>query len=200
MSKYMGRSISVATRIRIQREYSEWRKQLLESKRYADYIYTAASRDRLAAFLVVEAMLSDGDYWSLLREVYLDAELVMADQDVWLRLLRSSRAARGNLMKDDEHASLAQLADVITIYRGCGSSEGVPGMSWTLDRDRAIWFAHYSCGSRRRYNFPLFAGTAPRLVTGRLTKNDLLAYFCERQESEIVASPEAVEITAVTTL
>ncbi len=193
----IGKSVSAATQRRLRRKFSAWRKLLLDSKRYRDYIYTAASRDRLAAFLAVEACLGDGDYWSLLRDVYQDAELIMPDLEVWLRLFRANRGGRGNLMKGEEHASLARLTEVIEIYRGCGTKEGILGMSWTLNHERAIWFARYSCEARRRFNFPQFAGSSPLLVTGRCKRSDLLAHFSERQESEIVLDPELVEITAV---
>jgi hypothetical protein len=34
---------------------------------------------------------------------------------------------------------LAQLPDVLPIYRGIGSVKGRNGLSWTLDRERAIF-------------------------------------------------------------
>lgn len=197
MNKRSSKSVSVGSQRQLQRKYSAWRKELLESKRYRDFVYSAASRERLAAFLEVEARLTDGDYWSLLRDVYQDAELVMPDQDVWLRLFRANRAARSNLMKDEEHANLAELTDVIEIYRGCGTNDGIRGMSWTLNRERAVWFAQYSCDSRRRFNFPQFAGRSPLLATGRCRKDNLIALLSERQEHEVIVIPESVELSSV---
>jgi hypothetical protein len=45
---------------------------------------------------------------------------------------------REHLMDAEERAA---LPDVVTILRGFTHAEGARGLSWTLDRERAEWFA-----------------------------------------------------------
>lgn len=65
------------------------------------------------------------------------------------------------------------LPDEVTVYRG---HQGVNewGMSWTTDRERAIWFAHR------------FQQDHAYLSTGRVRKSDILFATNGRNESEIV--------------
>jgi hypothetical protein len=56
----------------------------------------------------------------------------------------------------------------------------VPGLSWTLNKDKALFFA-------RRFKPP-----QPILATALLRKRDVLAYLPDRDEEEIVCLPTAV--------
>lgn len=68
------------------------------------------------------------------------------------------------------------------IYRG--QRKGDPaGISWTLDRERAEWFAN-----RLRRE-----GETGQLVTGTVRRADVLGYFTGRGEDEIVVDPEQVQ-------
>jgi hypothetical protein len=62
------------------------------------------------------------------------------------------------------------------------------GLSWTTDREKAVWFA-------RR-----FPGPEPRVLTGRTRRGNVIAYFAGRQEAEVIVLPEDVEVVAVTSI
>jgi hypothetical protein len=68
---------------------------------------------------------------------------------------------------------LAQLPDVLPIYRGIGSVKGRNGLSWTLDRERAIFFA-------QRFVSRLGGSS---LLTARACKSDVHALLLGRNDA-----------------
>ena len=65
------------------------------------------------------------------------------------------------------------------------------GLSWTLDREKALWFANrWLCFKRRR---PIVLQTVVR-------KMDVVAHFAERNEQEIAAHPNIARKLAITIL
>jgi hypothetical protein len=57
------------------------------------------------------------------------------------------------------------------------------GWVWSLNRDKAIWFAK-RCAEAK--------GATPRLATGTVAKPQVIAYFSGRDEDEIVVDPKRV--------
>lgn len=76
-------------------------------------------------------------------------------------------------MNARERRAFKRLPDEITVYRGVGDGNTINGMSWTLDRDKAIWFATSNT-------------EPPVLLTGRAKKSDAHALLLGRKEKEIV--------------
>lgn len=83
--------------------------------------------------------------------------------------------------------SISKLSDdaMITVYRGVKHND-YKGLSWTIDKKIAIWFAkRFSNNVDKCYVF-----------SGKLMKKDIIAYFDQRGESEIVCDYRRVkEIT-----
>lgn len=98
-------------------------------------------------------------------------------------IFRVGRAS-GGLMTRAELEVLDSLPDQITAYRGCiAGCESPTGMSWTLDLTIAD---HYTqCDGQP--NGKILKGTFP--------KDAVLAYFAERDESELVVDARRVTIT-----
>jgi hypothetical protein len=69
------------------------------------------------------------------------------------------------------------------------TKRSIRGLSWTLDRDKAIWFAK---------RFSMLPRLTPRLVEGFVHKRHVLAYFGGRKEKEIVSMH--VDVRGVTVL
>jgi hypothetical protein len=84
-------------------------------------------------------------------------------------------------MTDEERAIWAAQPDHLRIYRGC-SLAFARGMSWTLDRDQAIWFAWRLQGNL--------------IITAILPKIDALA-FLGGSESEVVLDPLRIRFEVV---
>ena len=122
-------------------------------------------------------------YWTLLRDIWIDAGFPSEDQTLWLELFCAQRTDRHLLMPEEERAALAGLSEDLVIYGGVnGPDVGLAGMSWTLSRDVAVWFA-------RRFN-----SNDPIVGIGRCRKSRVLALFTGRGEDEIVIDPQGVTV------
>lgn len=125
------------------------------------------------------------DFWELAADVWVDSENIWQHADDWYDLFEAASADdRAAMMSTEERAALAAMPESITVWRGCEREVNEDGLSWTLDRSRAEWFA-------RRFKRD---GDAPLLIEGRLDRADVVAYFTARGEDEIIALPEEVAI------
>lgn len=87
------------------------------------------------------------------------------------------------------------LAGTLTVYRGNLGEDARLGIAWTLDEERARFFAAYSVSPRAA-----FLGLAradgeerdPTVWRGLVEADDVLGYFEEREESEVVLDPSSV--------
>lgn len=72
---------------------------------------------------------------------------------------------------------VSDLSGVVTIYRGVGSEKYRDGISWTLDREKAEWFA-----TRFTDNGIVYSA--------KVKSKDILYYISERGEEEIIVDPK----------
>lgn len=81
----------------------------------------------------------------------------------------------------------------LTIYRGnLGEIEPV-GISWTLDRERGYFFASWAVSLRARMVLGINPeNPRPTVWEARVAAKDVLGYFDERGEQEVVVDPETV--------
>ena len=93
-------------------------------------------------------------------------------------LLTANRPERQHIMNAEEHEALSKLPDQFTIFRGYSGTKRL-GLSWTLDRDKAIWFAN-----RFAANFG-----NPTLLEANCKKKNVLGVFLDKKEKEIVTDP-----------
>jgi hypothetical protein len=85
-------------------------------------------------------------------------------------------------MDEGERAVLKALGDAVVIYRGYDHRNGAKGLSWTLSRPQAEWFAN-RWGRR-----------TAMVATGSVEQRHILAHFRGRNEDEIVVDPGHVVI------
>jgi len=120
----------------------------------------------------------------LMLDVWQDCEHPYGDRDLWREMFNSYRDTDA-LSRTRTHL-IKEGVEEITLYRGMGSAEvnrkktGNWGMSWTLDRDIAVWFA-------RRYR-GVYKGT-PAVAEARFNVRSVFCYMPERGEQEVVADP-----------
>lgn len=165
----------------------------LRRRNFHGYLGTFASQDRYQPFLDLVPSLNDDEFWKLLGEVWTGLEEVKPDQQTWLRLFESKRPGREHLMSTVERTALAAMPDTIKIWRGCGHPDAVLGISWTLDKKVAEFFAGHACG-RRIYYLTGRTGKTPIVAEATCRKADVLAYLTERKESDIVVNPKHVTV------
>lgn len=128
--------------------------------------------------------LGDEDYWGTLGEILTGIDNAHQHQRTLRKLLKSERPGREHIMYDEERAAFAELPDVLTIYRGYGVAKCKMGWSWTTDPEKARWFAQ---------RFAALDGVKPKVVQGACQKDDVIAHFTRRNESEVVIDPKDVQ-------
>lgn len=137
-------------------------------------------------------------YWRLVEDCWHDAG-AFADARTWVELLSDPRPGREAIMDEQERALLAALPDELFVYRGVGNGAHIAGLSWTLHRGVAAWFA-WTAGMRARRAGLDPLPCVPLVVTGRLRRVDVIAYLNGRNEAELVAFPDSVTIVSTAQL
>ena len=124
--------------------------------------------------------LSEKDFAEMLCSAWITSENPNSDVNVsQSELLRMFRSAdKSLLMTAEERKWLNELDNPVTVYRGVTpyNAKSVKAMSWTLDYEKALWFA-------KRFDSD---GT---VYTAEIEKSHILALFDGRDESEIVVEP-----------
>jgi hypothetical protein len=118
--------------------------------------------------------ITDKDYWETVRWLYETNENPSGHWHTFRRWFAARRRDREYLMEPDERDLLRRLPDSFTVYRGYSRFRG-EGMSWTLDRRVADWFAH------RRADWG-----QPRVITGLVRRDDVLALLESAGEAEVL--------------
>jgi hypothetical protein len=90
-----------------------------------------------------------------------------------------------SLMTAEERLFLSKLPAELIIYRGLQKEAKKRGLSWTLNKEKGIWFA-------KRFN------NHGKLLRAKIKKEFVFAYFNNRAEDEVVVNPFKLrEITEV---
>lgn len=124
----------------------------------------------------------------LVRDVWIDCEHPHINETawrvVWTKVANSYFYAHLHTLKELQEREMFDEPRIF--YRGTNRVEEPPGLSWTTDRERAIWFA-------KRWSS--MAGFEPRLLRCKATVDDMLGPFHQRGEDEwILIRPDSVEI------
>lgn len=137
---------------------------------YSQAVWLHERPYRLDAFLAYMHKMTDEEYWSLLGGIWTDSENIHENMQGWLLALSVKRPHRNKMMAPEELEFFMALPTKLTIHRG-----GTPdGLSWTLDKDTAEWFAKR------------FSHKKGKVHTRNIDKHEAVAYFAGRGESEIV--------------
>lgn len=126
-------------------------------------------------------LLSDDRYWPILSRIYQAQKFTHYYRELFDGLFRADRPGRENLMTPEERETLAKLPDVLTVYRGYSDDDAegyAEGISWTLDRRVALWYANWNSDA-----------DYPRLITAKVRKSDVWAFF---DGGDLLLPPEAV--------
>ena len=176
LNKIINRSITVK-----EKAVEEYRAE----RRWSSILGLHERPYRMQALKSLQDQMTDEEFWDEVSWLWTDSENIWENMKDWRRVWRSKRPGRERVMDDDERAKLESLPDMIDIYRGSFLYPWVAsqGLSWTLDRDRAIWFAY-----RLKPEHAI-----PWLLTGKVRKRSVLAYLDRRSENEIVVLPERIK-------
>lgn len=151
---------------------------------WLSYVFLHERPYRFNALRSVEDKFTDGkEYWRVVGSVWTDSENIYQQFAAWKRLWASSLAGRDALMDEEEREVLAAMPEVLTVYRGFKIKKSERGLSWTTDRDKAVWFARWL-----RYPHQ-----SSFVAQANVTKKDVLAYFDGRNEKEVVVLPTSLK-------
>jgi hypothetical protein len=157
-------------------------KEAEEAKDWPRWISIHAEPFQVDAFAKAGDRLDDRQYWEFMGDVFTSSEVIWQQKSLVRKLLTAPRPGRDFIMSDVERETLAGLPDTLTVYRGYAFTNR-KGWSWTIDRDKAVWFAK---------RFAILDGKA-MVLDGTCQKSDVIAYFSRREESEILIDPNLVE-------
>jgi hypothetical protein len=188
------------------RQLKQKREQLGRARDQGDFhtvvfLHERPYRVGAAAELFREADMTDEERGAITRSVWMDSENLWQAgmRDLMLLIAWGWNRQEGYifLMDDEERKALAgiitdaEAGKPVTVYRGFKRLPDHPdpdhrafGCSWTLDREKAEWFARRLLGE----------GEVPVVRSARLSEQMLpfvYAHFLGRGESEIVIHPNA---------
>lgn len=147
--------------------------EALGSWKWSQYVFLYERPYRVEAFKKIQKQLNDTGYWRLLTQVWVDTENQYAYLKDWKKLLASKRMHRHYMMNEEDDQLLRSLPDEVTIYRGCQKGLNENGLSWTLDKSKAEFFAN-------RF------GKKGIILERKIPKSDIVAVLTIRGETEVI--------------
>ena len=144
-----------------------WKIELLINKPYL-----------LLWFKLVSEYLDEKDYAKLLADIWVRSENPNNDVNVSLDecIEFFKKANKSILMNEDEYKVYSDLPDMVHVYRGVSKGRNPKGLSYTLNKDKAIWFQNrYADKDNKGF-----------LIEKDIKKENILAFFSSRDEAEIV--------------
>jgi hypothetical protein len=148
-------------------------KEALGSWNYNQYVFLHERPYRVEAFKKIQKQLGDVGYWRLLTQVWVDTENQYAYLNDWKKLLASDRRDRHYMMNEEDDQALRSLPEEVTIYRGCQKGLNENGLSWTLDKSKAEFFAN-------RF------GKKGIILERKIPKSEIVALLTVRGETEVI--------------
>lgn len=177
----------------ILRRKKEAREEMLTEGSWWQYIFLLYERPyQLDALLEISDQVGDAEFWDLVGDVWKDSENAYEQYDVWSEVFHFDRACREEMMDAEDQETLAKLPEQIKVYRGAqtsltGEFDAADGFSWTLRRGKAKWFAE-------RFRSVFAEHATAEVLTARVEKKNVIAYFDGRGEREILVLPEHVHL------
>lgn len=138
----------------------------------------------LTYFRLICNYLSDKDFARWLSYSWISEENPNQDVNAPLSICISwfRKSVKQYLMNKEEFAYYKALPNVIKVYRGVGQNRNPDGLSYTVNKDEAIWFANR------------WGGEDNYLIEIDVPKKYVLAYFNSRNEEEIVVNTSKKEV------
>lgn len=163
---------------------SQWREQmasLIENAETPRHIYMMLTKSYRFAFLkYAMPYFSQKDFSEYLANAWVMCESPNNDPNFTQKQMLGlfKKADPQVLMDEDEYKQFQALEDTLVVYRGVTSynANRVKALSWTLDREKAEWFAHRFDEDGAVYE-------------AKIDKAHVYAFFSSRNESEVIVDP-----------
>lgn len=163
-------------------------RQAVDARQWTQYLFLHERPFRARAFTRIAAKLTDRQYWTLLADLWADAENIHEDAQLWTTLLHDATRMpnRHLMMTQAERRFLSLQPETFTVHRGFTVDGRQAGMSWTVQADIARRFALRFAGHGH-----------PRVATGTVGKAAVIAYLRGRGEHEIIVCASQVRSVSV---
>ena len=160
----------------IPKVYAEWLKRFSEIVNTSNLplVYNLwRSPWKLTFMKYCGQYLSEQDYAEYLADAWVAEENPNMDANVSRKeaLQMFRKCKKEYLMTEDDYEYYKNLPDKVTLYRGVARGRVDLGLSWTDDKEKAIWF-------KDRWS------SNGKLLKVVAEKKDIIAYFNTRQEKE----------------
>lgn len=167
------------------RQKKEAVAEAFEKGLWSSYIFLHERPYRIGALLrAVQKGMSEEAHLRLVGDVWVDSENIWQHKSEWNLIWRSLKNPQA-VMSAEEKTRFDHLPDEVTVWRGVRHhTHWLKGLSWTMDKERAVWFAHRLATTKNR----------PVVVKGLVAKSRILSYFDARNESEVVAFGKDVTV------
>jgi hypothetical protein len=161
------------------RRFVEKRDMLVAAINERDWHTYIFAHERPYRFDAIRALIKANhtaidDLWPVVADAWSDSENIHQFAGEWLDLWRRPSARKHEATSEADRSTWQSLPDVLMIYRGVNCSEEWEafealsfGLSWTLDRKKAVWFANR--GSDK-----------PFIAKRTIKKSGCFAYFSDR--------------------
>lgn len=153
-----------------------YRKEIIGNERTVESInefYLFCERSHYLIYLFRDWKYILNNTPSLFTEIWIDLEsnLIWSYKDFWIEIFMYINEHKINVMSESDIKVFDSLPNKFTIYRGASHEDGI---SWTLSKGKAEWF-------KERFGDP------DAIVWKReVTKNDIVCYFNDRGEREMI--------------
>jgi hypothetical protein len=160
------------------------RDQARRSGNWSRFVFLHMREDRWNALAQVSSLVSPTDVPSLFRKVWLDSKVIWRQRRTIRKLISCIRPEfQERLFTKADREHLDTLPDTFRIYRGA-KQWNVSGMAWTLDLQRAIYFATHNDDAGMACSLPLCLTGV--VIERTIHKKDVLFYSNDRDEEEVV--------------
>ena len=142
----------------------------------------------------IDLIKDDKQYYNFLKDAYMMTEFPMNGFSNYRDLLDLFYARKNSkLMLDkDELKLLNSLPNEVKIWRGVKVDDVLDddniGLSFTLNKDKAIWFAE---------RFAQAGVSQAILIEAVVKRDDILSIFLNRDEEEVIVNPEDIKIKKI---
>ncbi|MFA5259039.1 MAG: hypothetical protein WC402_03100 [Candidatus Pacearchaeota archaeon] len=160
------------------KDYINWKcNEIKEEAKDIDDIFMQVNKPyRLTFLYLIKDFLTEEEFNSMMKDCWVMTEYPNQEgMGILLKLFDKSK--KELLMTKEELDKFNSLPQVIIIYRGLQDKKAkIRALSWTLSKDKAMWFASRWKNKNNVYQ-------------ADINKEDVFMYTNDRNEDEVVINP-----------
>lgn len=150
------------------------------------YVFLHERPWRLQALLDAQDWTQSQLWFQCAGEVWVDSENPGVNENIWRYMIFNKEGSEHTMTAEEREVLKNLTAESVIVYRGADSQRRAKtGLSWTLDYDKAVWFARRFASIKNKM-WVAKATIAPCKIS---------ALFRRRQEEEVVLAKPPLHAT-----